>query len=330
MMTAGNDLLMPGSPNQIQAIIKAVQDGKFDEKILDRNVENILSIILKSPRFKGYKYSNKPDLAAHAQIARQAATEGMVLLKNADAALPFAKEVKTIAAFGNTSYEIITGGTGTGDVNEAYSVSLVEGLKNAGYAVLESLQSLYAAYLQDGPGKPAPGRSGASCPRRRAASRRWASTADLVEGLAGQADVAVITIGRNSGEGRDRSEGEGDFQLTAAERDLIKIVSAAFQAKGKKTVVILQCRRSRRDRLLAGSCPTPFFSPGRAGRRRAIPSPTSSAGRPILPASWRRRSRSVTTTSPRRGASPGKRSRRRHRRRPGPGDGVPDVPGLRS
>ena len=87
-------------------------------------------------------------------------------------------------------------------------------------------------------GKTAPGRSGALCPGREA-SPRWDSTRDLVDGLAGQADVAVITIGRNSGEGRDRSEGEGDFTLTAAERNMIKIVSAAFQAKGKKAIVIL-------------------------------------------------------------------------------------------
>ena len=128
-MNAGNDLLMPGSPAQIQTIIKAVQEGKLDVKILDRNVEKILNIMLQSPRFKGYKYSDKPDLKAHAEVTRQSATEGMVLLKNANGSLPFGAAIKNIAAFGNTSYEIITGGTGSGDVNEAYSVSLTEGLK---------------------------------------------------------------------------------------------------------------------------------------------------------------------------------------------------------
>jgi len=238
MMAAGNDQLMPGNPNEIQAIIKAVEESKLDVQILDRNVENILNIVVQSPRFKGYRYSNKPDLKAHAQVARQAATEGMVLLKNTNSALPLTKEVKKIAAFGNASYEIITGGTGSGDVNEAYSVSLVEGLKNAGYAVEEGLQALYNAYLRT---------IRESRPRQQprgfmASSRSIAEmgvNADLVEGMAGQADAAVITIGRNSGEGRDRSEGEGDFRLTVSERDLIKLVSSAFQAKGKKAIVVL-------------------------------------------------------------------------------------------
>ena len=238
-MNAGNDLLMPGSPSQIQAIVKAVRDGGLEVKVLDRNVERILNIIARGPRFKGYKSSNKPDLAAHAQIARQAATEGMVLLKNANGALPFAKEIKTLAAFGNTSYEIITGGTGSGKVNEAYSVSLLQGLKNAGYAVREDLQGLYASYvkaIRDSQPRPQ-GRGGILSGARSVPEMPVG--AGLAQAMAGQADAAVITLGRNSGEGRDRSEGEGDFRLTPAERDLIKTVAAAFKARDKKTVVIL-------------------------------------------------------------------------------------------
>src|SRR4030042_3111935 len=147
-MKAGNDLLMPGSPDQAKAIIKAVRENSLDEAVLNRNVERILNILVQSPRFKGYKYSNRPEMTAHAKISREAAAEGMVLLKNDNAALPLTSGVKNLAAFGNTSYEIITGGTGSGDVNEAYSVSLVEGLKGAGFALNEELQNAYSAYLR--------------------------------------------------------------------------------------------------------------------------------------------------------------------------------------
>ena len=133
--------------------MKAVQEKKLDESVLDRNVERILDILVQTPRFKGYKYCNKPDLKAHAIVARQAAADGMVLLKNSNATLPLSSRSKNLAAFGNTSYEIITGGTGSGDVNEAYSVSLVDGLKGAGFAINEELQKAYGELSPGGQGK---------------------------------------------------------------------------------------------------------------------------------------------------------------------------------
>jgi beta-glucosidase len=235
-MNAGNDLLMPGSPAQIQTIIKSVQEGKLDVKILDRNVEKILNIMLQSPRFKGYKYSDKPDLKAHAEVTRQSATEGMVLLKNTNGSLPFAASVKNIAAFGNTSYEIITGGTGSGDVNEAYSVSLTEGLKNAGYKVNDDLQALYTNYMKlTKAGRP----QGRGFMMASSPVEELTLNQDIINGMVNSSDAAIITIGRNSGEGRDRTNSKGDFQLSDSEQNLIKMVSTAFQAKGKKAVVIL-------------------------------------------------------------------------------------------
>jgi len=146
-MKAGNDLLMPGKPDQKKAITDAVNNGTLDIKVLDENVERIVAYILNTQASKNYAFSNKPDLKAHAVIARTAATEGMVLLKNSNNALPFSNSIKTIAAFGNTSYDFISGGTGSGDVNEEYTISLVQGLNNAGYAVDEELKNAYTAYL---------------------------------------------------------------------------------------------------------------------------------------------------------------------------------------
>jgi beta-glucosidase len=235
-MAAGNDLVMPGRPAQRDEIVKAVKDGKLDVKLLDANVERILAGLVKGPRFKGYKYSNKPDLEAHAEVAREAASEGMVLLKNKDHALPLAAETKSVAAFGNASYDTVSGGTGSGDVNEAYTVSIVQGLERTGYAVNADLAGVYGSYLKlVKAGRPAPARP---FPRYQPIAE-LDIPADLVDSAAALADVAIVTIGRNAGEGRDRTNTEGDFRLTEAEARLIQRVATAFQARKKKAIVLL-------------------------------------------------------------------------------------------
>jgi beta-glucosidase len=65
-----------------------------------------------------------------------------------------------------------------------------------------------------------------------------AVAADATVAAAKAADFALITIGRNSGEGRDRQV-EGDFELSAAEQALIKDVAAAFHTQKKKAIVVL-------------------------------------------------------------------------------------------
>ncbi len=233
-MKSSNDLLMPGSPGQAQKIAAAVKDGSLDVKILDANVERVLNLILKTPRFKGYKYSNKPSLKENAQVSRQAATEGMILLKNTGNALPMANNGK-VALFGNTSYDIIAGGTGSGDVNKAYVVSLSDGLTNAGYKLDDSLKKSYTAYLADyAKLHPRP----TSIMRRRELPAEMGLDSAAIQRKAGEDAVAVITIGRISGEGADRKV-ENDYYLSTAEKALITKIAAAFHAKGKKAIVIL-------------------------------------------------------------------------------------------
>jgi beta-glucosidase len=238
-MQAGNDLLMPGNIKQTEAIIAAVSEGQLEEAVLDRNVARMLHIIFKSPRYQQYQYANKPDLKAHAAVARQAGAEGMVLLKNSQNVLPFAEGINKIAAFGNTSYEIITGGTGSGDVNEAYSVPLTEGLENAGYSVVRSLQDVYTGYIKEEREKQASRNEGRSWFRGRQPIAEMDVKPGVVHEMAAEADIALITIGRNSGEGSDRKDEAGDFYLTEGEKSLIGTVSNAFQDKGKNTVVVL-------------------------------------------------------------------------------------------
>ena len=240
MIAAGNDLLMPGLTSQKEAIIKAIQDGTLSETYLNLSVKRILEMVLKSPKFKGYKHSNKPDLNAHAQIARESAAEGMVLLKNSDNTLPIDSSVKTIAVYGITSYDFISGGKGSGDVNSTYTVSLIEGLENAGYTPEPNLRSDYEKYIQA---------------VRKAESERPKSADPLASHTAqpriteifptGQlydqvdaAEIAIITIGRISGEFLDRNV-PNDFNLTDAEQMLIKNISSAFHSQNKRVIVVL-------------------------------------------------------------------------------------------
>jgi beta-glucosidase len=237
-MKAGNDLLMPGTPDQKKAITDAINKGTLDVKIIDVNAERIVNYILGSPAYKKYAFSNKPDLKAHAAIARTAAADGMILLQNSSSTLPLAASGKKIAAFGITSYDFISGGTGSGDVNEEYTVSLVQGLSNAGYQLDESLSSSYQNYVAAEKAKQ---------PKKNFFEEFFNPTpriaempidADLFTAKATTTDIALITIGRNAGEGSDRKV-ENDFNLKQSEVDLINNVSNAYHAKGKKVVVII-------------------------------------------------------------------------------------------
>ena len=240
MMKAGNDVLMPGTPMQVNAIVAAVEAGQLDEVILDRNITRMLKIMFKTPRYNQYPFSNKPNLGAHAKVTRQAAADGMVLLKNEAGALPLDTEVKTVAAFGNTSYDFISGGTGSGDVNEAYTVALTDGLRNGGYTPDEELMEIYTGYMEAAREKMAPPTNWLTALMGgKQPLAEMPLDAALAVRMADKADIALVTIGRNAGEGQDRTATEGDFLLTPTEKDLIRNVSEAFRAKSKKTIVIL-------------------------------------------------------------------------------------------
>jgi beta-glucosidase len=215
-------------------VMPALGNGVLPEAVLDRNVTRVLELVLRSPSFLKTPRSDAPDLEAHALVARDAAAQGMVLLKNDKAALPLRPRAK-LALFGNTSYAMITGGTGSGDVNEAYTVSLVEGLKAAGLSVDGAVADGYGAYLAEEEKKrPAPARP--FQPRPPIPER--AVSAEEIARAAREADVGLFTLGRNSGEGRDRVR-EGDLDLTAAEKTAIQDLATAFHAQKKTLVVVL-------------------------------------------------------------------------------------------
>ena len=258
---AGNDLLMPGSANQIKAIIEAVRNGTLDERTVDRNVEKILAFVERSPKMQGYVFQNDPDLAAHAQVSRSSATEGMVLLKN-NGALPLSKNCKIIALYGVSSYDMYVVGTGSGSVNYKHAVGLDQGLKAAGYRLEPSVSSAYSKYVEENNKRVSANDFMRTNLTNHVIPQSLVRQPFQYRADAIQSDIAIITIGRSCGESADRGY-EGDYLLTDIEQGLIKDVCDAFHSKNKKVVVILNIGapietaswKSRPDAILLAGLP---------------------------------------------------------------------------
>ena len=236
---AGNDLMEPGNQTEIDRLVEAVRSGQLPEAVLDRNVRNMLNYIVKTPAFRKYNYSNKPDLKAHAQVARDAAAESIVLLRNQKGTLPLVSE-KNVSLFGIGAINFVAGGTGSGNVNKAYVVNMKEGLTNAGFNVDQGLIDYYEAYIALDKASKA-----LSAVDNRGFAGLGGSIlqeidvpAAAINYQAQRNDVAVIVITRNAGEGADRKVVD-DFELTAIERNLINNVAAAFHQRDKRVIVVL-------------------------------------------------------------------------------------------
>ena len=229
---AGNDLLMPGRKQEAKKIKEALDEGSLKEAELDRNIERILQLVVKTPVFANYRYSQHPNFIANRAIAQQAAEEGMVLLKN-KAALPLS--AGKIALLGNASYDTFVGGTGSGEVQSAYTISFYDGLKKAGFSLDENLKKAYLSYITEEKEKR---------PKRVSILdvikpvEEFPISEEQLQQISRNCEAAIITIGRNAGEGSDRSV-ETDYVLNDKELALIKATASAFHAQGKKLIVAL-------------------------------------------------------------------------------------------
>ncbi|MBR1793592.1 MAG: glycoside hydrolase family 3 C-terminal domain-containing protein [Bacteroidales bacterium] len=235
---AGNDLLMPGQQWQMDSIVNAVNAGRLDEKDVDASVKRLLKLIYESPRNQaGHTYDNTPDLKAHAEVTRQSATEGMVLLKNDGQALPIASGMKEIALFGCASYDFIAGGSGSGDVRRAYTVSMLEGLQNAGYSVDPLLAARYEDFVKQSIAANLEKVTARFADMVRIRPDEMPLTEQEIAAQVQRAEYAIITLGRTQGEYYDRKSSE--FYLSDVERSLLVNVCRAFHAAGKKVAVVL-------------------------------------------------------------------------------------------
>lgn len=186
----------------------------------------------------------------HIRLSREAAAEGMVLLKNQGGILPFGRGQK-LAVFGKGSVDYVKGGGGSGDVTVAYTRNLMEGLRIKEQA--GKLQVFWPAekyYREEIEKQYAQG----ACPG-------MTLEPELPDTLVRQAkaftDTAVITICRYSGEGWDRKSivenstpnvseqsfaqmsarifENGDFCLTHGEQKMVEKVRENFE----KVAVVL-------------------------------------------------------------------------------------------
>jgi len=234
-MKAGNELLMPGV-YQKEAIMNAVETGMLDEEVINRNAKKVLEYIVKTPGYKKYRKTSKPDLEKHAAISKNAALESMVLLKNDNNTLPIAK-VKNVALFGKTSYYFIAGGTGSGRVNYKHAVSLLEGLNNANYKIWSQTHEYYKAYADS-----LQKNTKAAIKNTRKNIIDFSPEAFIPSELIVQSekknDIAIITFGRNAGEQWDRQV-DDYFNLSVAEKKLLNDVCEVYHRAGKKVVVVL-------------------------------------------------------------------------------------------
>lgn len=232
---AGNDLMMPGEASQSEEIVRAVREGRLDERDVDLCVRRMLEYVMRTPRFRGYTPSNRPDFARHAATARRAAAEGMVLLRNEQTTLPLTRESR-IALFGVNAYDYIGCGTGAGFVYAPYMTSLDRSFAEAGFRLDSLTGALYAGYRTFGEALFAEQNA-----RLVLGNRLYPPenplTEEFIAARAATNDVAVISFGRLAGEGNDRPL--ADFYLSDNERLLLERVCTAFHAAGKRVVVVL-------------------------------------------------------------------------------------------
>ena len=192
----------------------------------------------------------------NAQLSKEAAEEGMVLLENENQALPLAQGSKA-ALFGTGSYGTIKGGTGSGDVYNRYTISVYDALTSTynisnmawwgeylktfeekkAQAAEEKKDNDYVKYTQ--------GRFGGA--DSFLAIDQALTQSDMDKAKAGGVTTAFYTVSRVSGEGADRTIGKGDYELSEVEYNNIKLIAKNFD----KCVVLLN---------VGGVVDTKFFS----------------------------------------------------------------------
>lgn len=170
------------------------------------------------------------DWDEYAKIARKAAAEGAVLLRNENHVLPIRKERK-VALFGRTQFDYYKSGTGSGGlVNTRYVVNIFDGLKNAGVSINQDLAQTYRKWMETHPFE-----KGQGWGMEPWSQDEMPLTDELVSEVAAHTDIAVVVIGRTAGEDKDASNTCGSYLLKREEEEILQKVCGAYE----QVVVVL-------------------------------------------------------------------------------------------
>lgn len=176
--------------------------------------------------------------AENRELARRAAAEGFVLLKNEGQVLPLETGTKA-ALYGAGAVKTIKGGTGSGDVNERDCVNIFQGMKQAGYEItseawLNSYEELYDQKRQEWKQEvltklQVPGTDFFTAYSTTPFYMPCGNSIDTETAKSDGADVAVYVLARIAGENADRHDVEGDYFISAEEKELLKSIAKCYE-----------------------------------------------------------------------------------------------------
>ena len=165
------------------------------------------------------------------KVARKAAAEGCVLLKNDDSALPLGKGTK-VALFGRSQMNYYKSGTGSGGmVNVDYAVGIYEALENSeDLQVNKAVREAYEQFVEENPFD-----RGMGWAAEPWFQKEMPLSDELVKKASEESDAAIFVIGRTAGEDQDNKDEQGSFLLTDEEKNALSKVCSVF----KRTIVLL-------------------------------------------------------------------------------------------
>ena len=213
--------------NYKQSAVRPEMENKMtNDSVQDKAKLGTLDLIQAENRILDESYT-APGMR---ELARQAAAEGCVLLKN-DGTLPLDLS-HNVSVFGRCQLDWFFMGAGSGgEAFPPYYVHLIDGLKDAGASYNTALADIYSTWC--------------SSPKHLASRGDWLHwsfhypempvSRELAEAARGQSDTALLVIGRSSGENEDWTPERGAYYLTDTEEELLECVTSVFD----KTVLIL-------------------------------------------------------------------------------------------